>query len=539
MVNSSKTRRVKKRNSFIALMLVAALAITGALAYLTAKDSATNKFTVGNVDIDLTEPSWVEGNGENVVPGQVIAKDPTITNTGKNDAFVYLMVSVPKADDITVVDESTKTSTKVNDLQLFSYELDSGWTLVDSKIDNDDLYNYYLYAYNTALAPEAKTAPAFSTVKFANIAEGQFTEENNKLQILVDGYAIQSDFYNNEAGETATAASAWNLYVRQNNWAWPSNPATAHYSFVGYRRSPVKTFAYSSAEDDVVMPTPVSTEFNEVTFNGWVSESGKQYKVGDEVKIDALYILDEKGNPININPVLRETVISSTDGDDTVSTLPVKLMPKNDTCRTVIIRNDILNTSGHYSKYVSDSSMKIESNVDGYKDEYYQLSFGDPTTEYPYTFNEGDNWYICGIEPGTTLKDFISSYVRVQGDGRLEVITSCGAMVGTGTVVNVYDRHGTETVEDDTLVERFTVIVYGDVNGDSYITNKDGAMVNFEALGGTGWSLCEDDTFNRLYVLAGDCNKDGRINATDWSMIVDDIEGAVPIEQTFIRSFHQ
>ena len=539
MVNSSKTRRVKKRNSFIALMLVAALAITGALAYLTAKDSATNKFTVGNVDIDLTEPSWVEGNGENVVPGQVIAKDPTITNTGKNDAFVYLMVSVPKADDITVVDESTKTSTKVNDLQLFSYELDGGWTLVDSKIDNDDLYNYYLYAYNTALAPEAKTTPAFSTVKFANIAEGQFTEENNKLQILVDGYAIQSDFYNNEAGETATAASAWNLYVKQNNWAWPSNPATAHYSFVGYRRSPVKAFAYSSAEDDVIMPTPVSTEFNEVTFNGWVSESGKQYKTGDEVKIDALYILDENGNPININPVLRETVISSTDGDDTVSTLPVKLMPKNDTCRTVIIRNDVLDTSGAFPKYASDSSMKIESNLDGYSGENYQLSFGDPTTEYPYTFNEGDNWYICGIEPGTTLKDFINSYVRVQGDGRLEVISSYGAMVGTGTVVNVYDRHGTETVEDDTLVEQFTVIVYGDVNGDSYINDTDETIVGVESISLTRWQRCGGEEFNKLYVLAGDCNKDGRINATDTSMIADGINGTTAIDQTFIRSFYQ
>ena len=538
MVNSSKTRRAKKRNSFIALMLVAALAITGALAYLTAKESATNKFTVGNVDIDLAEPSWVEGNGENVVPGQVIAKDPTITNTGKNDAFVYLMVSVPKADDITVVDETTKAATKVNDLQLFSYELDSGWTLVDSKMDNDDLYNYYLYAYNTALAPEAKTTPAFSTVKFANIAEGQF-EENNKLQILVDGYAIQSDFYNKEAGETATAASAWNLYVKQNNWVWPSNPATAHYSLMGYRRSPVKAFAYSSAEDDIVLPAPISTEFNDVTFNGWASEGGKQYKVGDEVKINDLYVIGENGKPININPVLRETVVTSIDGDGSVSILPVKLMPKNDTCRTVIIRNDVLDTSGPRSKYVSNSSMKIESNVDGYNGEYYQLSFGDPTTEYPYTFNEGDNWYICGIEPGTTLKDFLNSYVRVQGDGRLEVITSYGAMVGTGTVVNVYDRQGTETVEDDRLVEQFTVIVYGDVDGDSYITDKDATMVNAEALGITGWSICDIDEFNKLYVLAGDCNKDGRINATDYSMILDDVKGTVPINQIFIRSFHQ
>lgn len=503
MVNSSKTRRVKKRNSFIALMLVAALAITGALAYLTAKDSATNKFTVGNVDIDLTEPSWVEGNGENVVPGQVIAKDPTITNTGKNDAFVYLMVSVPKADDITVVDESTKTSTKVNDLQLFSYELDSGWTLVDSKIDNDDLYNYYLYAYNTALAPEAKTTPAFSTVKFANIAEGQFTEENNKLQILVDGYAIQSDFYNNEAGETATAASAWNLYVKQNNWVWPSNPATAHYSFVGYRRSPVKNVTYASGKDVITMPNAISTDFGDKSFAGWVDERGDHYTIGDTVEVEKLYINDkDTGEILNLYPRMTEIVSATFEGDN--SELPVKLMPKNDICNTVINRGDVSETNAN----------TLDS--DGNR------LYGEPTTTYPYTYADDSDWFVWGVEPGTTLQEFCDSYARVQGDGYMVVTPSNGVMIGTGSVIKVYDKHGTESEEDDTLVEQFTVVVYGDVNGDSTIDNFDASIVSNDSL----------RIIDRSFMLkAADIRRDNRINATDVSLICDHFANQGTINQ--------
>lgn len=57
MFKSSK-RGANKKNAIVSLLLVAALVITGALTFLTAKDNAENKFTVGNVDITLTEPLW-------------------------------------------------------------------------------------------------------------------------------------------------------------------------------------------------------------------------------------------------------------------------------------------------------------------------------------------------------------------------------------------------------------------------------------------------------------------------------------------------
>lgn len=65
------------------------------LAYFTDKDEADNVFTVGNVGIDLTEPNW-DATGANdakeAYPGEPLAKDPTVTNTGANPCVVRIKV---------------------------------------------------------------------------------------------------------------------------------------------------------------------------------------------------------------------------------------------------------------------------------------------------------------------------------------------------------------------------------------------------------------------------------------------------------------
>ena len=224
----------KKRNAIISLLLVAAIAITGALAFLTARDIAENKFTVGNIAIKLTEPKWDAANPtgtlENIVAGQVIEKDPTITNVGKNNAYVYMMIEIPKVyrTDIVTKDSSGNEVTEsVNHYPLFSFTANRGWSLIDSQLGTDvDAYDYYLYGFDTALAP-SESATLFDKVTFANITSdfvNAITGNNIvDINIKATAYGIQSDFYNKEAGESATAATAWKLFAKQNNWNWPVN----------------------------------------------------------------------------------------------------------------------------------------------------------------------------------------------------------------------------------------------------------------------------------------------------------------------------
>ncbi len=88
------------KKKIIAISLCAAMAATaaigGTLAYFTDSAEKTNTFTVGNVDIDLTEPNWIEAgsvDADTVYPGEPLAKDPTIENIGANPCFVRIKVT--------------------------------------------------------------------------------------------------------------------------------------------------------------------------------------------------------------------------------------------------------------------------------------------------------------------------------------------------------------------------------------------------------------------------------------------------------------
>lgn len=86
------------KKKIMALCLAACLAavavVGGTLAYFTDSEEAENVFTVGDVSIKLTEPSW-NADGEesiDVYPGEALPKDPTVTNEGANPCFVRIKV---------------------------------------------------------------------------------------------------------------------------------------------------------------------------------------------------------------------------------------------------------------------------------------------------------------------------------------------------------------------------------------------------------------------------------------------------------------
>lgn len=86
----------KKLVAMCMVVCLSAIAIVGGtLAYFTDDEEATNTFTVGNVDIILTEPNWTGSGSQDapeVYPGEPLAKDPTVTNDGANPCFVRIKV---------------------------------------------------------------------------------------------------------------------------------------------------------------------------------------------------------------------------------------------------------------------------------------------------------------------------------------------------------------------------------------------------------------------------------------------------------------
>ena len=200
---------------FTAAALCGALAVGSSMAYLTDHDSVTNKFSVGKVDIVGHEPNYTpdnDGKTNNIVPTQVIKKDPQIENVGKNDAYVYLDVSIPIAKVITVNAAGNRLNGGVaKDTELFSMNnVSKKWTLMYNKRVGDNMV--YTYSYNEILAPGKTTDPIFTSLTAANIVEGQL--DGKDLNVPVHYYAIQE--LNTGEGTTIPqkAASAWKKYER-------------------------------------------------------------------------------------------------------------------------------------------------------------------------------------------------------------------------------------------------------------------------------------------------------------------------------------
>ena len=217
--------------------IVGVVGLAGVMAYLTDTDTATNTLTTGNVTIDLTEPLWdaavadktngdknnnnIPDFAENLAPNAIVTKDPQVQNTGKNNAYIYLKVTVPAKEVITANDDGTlKNNGAAAATQLFTYELaaNSKWqeivgertTNINQTTNKVESYTY-VYYYNEAVAPNATTDKLFTSVKYANVIEGQ--NDDSTAQIDIVAYAIQSD----NLPASTTIPGAYTIYGNQNN----------------------------------------------------------------------------------------------------------------------------------------------------------------------------------------------------------------------------------------------------------------------------------------------------------------------------------
>ncbi len=190
------------KKKIVSLVLVFALALAlgigGTVAWLTAESkSVTNTFTVGDININLTETT---GDNYKFVPGDKIAKDPKVTVVkGSEDCYVFVKV-VEEKNTITVDEKEEK---------VVSYTTTSDWTAVTG----------YTGVYWTKVSAEEVKADNKDIVVFdgntvtisseitETMAEGM---ETNKPELTLTAYAIQSaNVANENEAEADTVARLW------------------------------------------------------------------------------------------------------------------------------------------------------------------------------------------------------------------------------------------------------------------------------------------------------------------------------------------
>lgn len=170
----------KKKILAVALAAsMAVLAVGGSsLAYFTDTDSADNVFTVGNIKIDLTEPNWeAEGKEEakDMYPGEPVAKDPTVTNTGANPAVVRIKVTLPGDKDYGLQYRTDYVTGKLGD----------NW------VDGGDGYFYY----TLPLDKENPTTDAlFDQVVLGTNVTNDYSGEEKHIDVKVEAVQAQGIF---------------------------------------------------------------------------------------------------------------------------------------------------------------------------------------------------------------------------------------------------------------------------------------------------------------------------------------------------------
>lgn len=206
--------KMTKKKVFVAALAVCLIAILsmGTLAWFNASDEITNKFLIADSDGDGTpdftvdvwendpedpsDPPVKDQDGvtyEDIAPGDVLAKNPTVENTGDYDQWIRVYVTF---DEWTEISNGCADQGITNDLRTWlnvNYGLDTpAWTPAGEGVVENNTVTY-VYYYNYKLTPN-QTAVLFTNVTIPGEFEQKDMQFASKdFSITVKAEALQAD----------------------------------------------------------------------------------------------------------------------------------------------------------------------------------------------------------------------------------------------------------------------------------------------------------------------------------------------------------
>ena len=222
-------------------------------SYLMDAERKDNVITIGNVDVELSEPSYTDSSV--VAAGDAPPKNPLLINKGTEDEYVFLRIAVPKKNVTLLYESDIKiekdgvtstypkgtptvknrnasgkpqaamdeifrfiaegdltskvtetTEPKTTEPQFdFAYNAGradtEGWVYLYRKIgaEENDAYNYYYFGYNKVLKYDSKpseTKTLFDRVQLKSFIDEELVSKDGEdfaSLIKVKGYGVQSD----------------------------------------------------------------------------------------------------------------------------------------------------------------------------------------------------------------------------------------------------------------------------------------------------------------------------------------------------------
>ena len=172
----------------LVVALLAVCAIGGSLAYFTDTDTKDNTFTVGNVNIELTETEWVQNSIAN--PGVAVDKNPIVNNIGENEAWIRVNVTISDAAAF----KAAMQAHNITDLAtIFAGHNEAYWERASITEDADADTITYSYYYKEKVAKNTSTQPIFTSVTIpAAFTSAEMAAIGDDFTINVTADAIQT-----------------------------------------------------------------------------------------------------------------------------------------------------------------------------------------------------------------------------------------------------------------------------------------------------------------------------------------------------------
>lgn len=204
----------KKLLSLSLVIVLIAIMSFGTLAWFSADDEVTNKFYVASSDdtdpddifsIDLQEKvdtdgdgiaddTIAEGDGEgeeykDILPGDLLVKEPVVVNTGYYDQYVRVKVTISDAaawKEILAEHEITDLAT------IFKGYESAKWIRIDDPIEKDDTLTYIYYLQRALTSGESETL--FTHVEIPSaLTQQDLAKVGGGFELTITAEAVQTE----------------------------------------------------------------------------------------------------------------------------------------------------------------------------------------------------------------------------------------------------------------------------------------------------------------------------------------------------------
>ena len=210
------------KKKIVTLCLAAALAVTaigGTLAYFTAEDEATNTFTVGDIDITLTETNVdedgqaidgrnSEGNTYHLFPGGTYDKDPMVTvKADSEESYIRMLVTVNSIENLKAAfteDDYYKDGLFLLEKIVSNWD-ETVWECVGFNSETDTYEFRYTDTVDTLDGKDLELAPLFTHVVIPGSLDNDAIANLNNVSITIKAEAIQVDGFD-------SADAAWKAF---------------------------------------------------------------------------------------------------------------------------------------------------------------------------------------------------------------------------------------------------------------------------------------------------------------------------------------